>query len=428
VRVLQINKFLYPAGGTETAMFQTADLLRRHGHEVSFFGMQDDRNTAGAPGEYLVSNVDYSGSTAAHGAARFKRWLSAGRILHSQEAARKLEALITEARPDVAHLHNIYHQLSPSILGVLRRHAVPAVLTLHDYKLICPNYMLHTHDAVCERCKGHRYYQAVLQGCVKGSRLNGVICATEAYTNGLTHVYENSIDTFIAPSRFMQRKMAEFGAGAGRIAYIPNFIDVAAFEPRYEAQPYFVFVGRLERVKGVSTLLRAVAASQIASRFELRIAGDGAVRQELERQDATDGRSNVRFLGRLSRDALRDLLQNAMFVVVPSEWYENAPMSVLEAYAYGKPVIGARIGGIPELIEHGETGLLFEPGNTQALQQAIDDMLTHPGLAQQMGRNARRLVEDAFGPQLHYERLMALYTRPRQVDEAGRLLHERTRV
>ena len=406
MKVLQVNKFLYSAGGTETVMRQTADLLRKHGHDVSFFGMQDDRNMMGAPGEHLVSNLDLS----SRGAARFKRWLSAGRILYSREAAQKLDNLLHESPVDVAHLHNIYHQLSPSILGVLRRHGVPAVLTLHDYKLICPNYTLNTRGAVCERCKGGRYYQAVVQGCVKGSRVNGLICATEAYAHGRTHVYENGIDTFIAPSRFMQQKMREFGAGAGRITYVPNFIDANEYEPNFESAPYFVFAGRLERVKGVSTLLNATAASQAASQYELRIAGEGSCRNDHEQLARFLKASNVRFLGHLPRDDLRTLIRDALFVVVPSEWYENAPMSVLEAYACGKPVIGARIGGIPELIEDGSTGLLFEPGNAGSLQRAIDFLCARPALAAEMGRNARRLVEEAYGPQLHYERLMSVYT------------------
>jgi glycosyltransferase involved in cell wall biosynthesis len=391
-------------------MLQTADLLRQHGHEVVFFGMQDSRNVPEARSAHLVSSVDYSGRHAVHGSARFKQWLSAGRILYSREAATKIDALISETRPDVAHLHNIYHQLSPSILGVLRRRGVPTVLTLHDYKLICPNYTLNTRGAVCERCKGGRFYQAVLQGCVKGSRLNGLICATEAYAHGLTHVYENGVQTFIAPSQFMQRKMREFGA-AGRIVHLPNFIDAAAYEPKFSALPFFVYSGRLEPVKGVSTLLSAVAAGDVARGIKLCIAGDGSQREALESQSRLQGTSSsVSFLGHLGRDDLRVLLQHAMFVVVPSEWYENAPMSVLEAYAYGKPVIGARIGGIPELIQEGRTGLLFEPGDVDGLRRAIDSLLSDPTLAEEMGRNARRLVEDAYGPRLHYECLMAVYS------------------
>jgi len=402
MRVLQVNKFLYRLGGSETVLFETTDLLRRHGHEVSFFGMEDKRNVVAAPPGQLASNVDLS-EGGKHGITQLS---AAARIFYSREAEKKLDALIEAWRPDVAHLHNIYHQLSPSILRALRRRGVPAVMTLHDYKLICPSYNLYSHGGVCERCKGHRYYNAVLQGCVKGSRLNGAICATEAYAHHRSGAYDG-IARLIAPSRFMRDKMIEFGQDAARIDYLPNFLDLDAYTPRYTPGRYVAYAGRLERVKGVETLVRALGGSQL----EVRIAGDGEMREQLEQQCARQRFDNVRFLGRLESNGLAATLQDAMFVVVPSEWYENAPMSVLEAYAYGKPVIGARIGGIPELIEDGSTGLLFEPGDAAGLRAKVERLLANPALVEEMGRNARPFVERNFGPQQHYERLMAIYAR-----------------
>ncbi len=342
-----------------------------------------------------------------------------GRFFHSREAAEKMEALVDEWRPDIAHLHNIYHQLSPSILAPLKRHGVPVVMTLHDYKLICPDYSLHTPDGVCERCKGGRFYNAVLQSCVKGSRLSSAVCALEAYVHRATGVYKG-IDTLIAPSRFMKQKLIEFGWDGDRIEYLPNFLDVDACEPAYAPEPYFVFAGRLERVKGVSALLEAVAGSDAARNVELRIAGDGPDLEALKAFAHAEGLTRVRFLGRLSRYELQGLLRSAMFAVVPSEWYENAPMSVIEAYACGTPVIASHIGGLPELVREGETGLLFQPGNADELRGQIELLLSRPDLAVEMGRAARSLAEERFGPRRHYEHLLQIYDLVRRRAHAGK--------
>jgi glycosyltransferase involved in cell wall biosynthesis len=407
MRVLQVNKFLYPVGGSETALFETSRLLQSHGHEVVSFGMQDERNLSETPSKQLVSRIDLRVGGGITEILRPRRLLEAGRLLHSREAAGKIDALIEATRPDVAHLHNIYHQLSPSILGPLRRHGVPTVLTLHDYKLICPNYTLFSGGSVCERCKGHDYWHAVEQGCVKGSRAQSLLCAVEAYAHHATRTYERGIDTFIAPSRFMRDKVIEFGFEPDQVVHLPNFLDLEAFEPSYEPGSYAVYAGRIERVKGVSTLLEAWRHCQVEGPFGLRLAGDGELLDALRLQ-APAGAS---FLGRLAKPDLMELVRGAAFVVVPSEWYENAPMNVLEAYACGKPVIGARIGGIPELVEEGQTGLLFEPGNVAQLQQRIEYLAERPGLAIEMGRKARARVERLHSPSRHLDALLAVYER-----------------
>jgi glycosyltransferase involved in cell wall biosynthesis len=408
VKVLQVNKFLHTVGGTETVMFQTADLLRAHGHQVSFFAMQDERNLATEDQTYFVSNVDYGPETSGGMLERLRLPHIAGRFFYSPEAADNMDDLVRDLRPDVAHLHNIYHQLSPSLLRPLKQRRIPVVMTLHDYKLICPNYTLFSNGAICERCKGHRYYEAVLQACVRGSRVASALCATEAYAHRFTRAY-SGVDTYIAPSRFMRDKLVEFGMHPALIAYLPNFLNLEDYAPCYEAGGYFVYAGRLERVKGIGTLLEAMRSNGSEAALELKVAGDGEQRAELEQEARSHRLRNVSFLGRLPRDDLGRLIQGAAFVVVPSQWYENAPMSVLEAFAYGKPVIGTRIGGIPELIEDGMTGLLVEPGDAGGLRRAIDRLASNPALAIEMGRNARRYVEQNHGPQQHYERLLAIY-------------------
>jgi len=413
VRVLQVNKFHYNRGGAETVCFAEAALLRAHGHDVVPFSMHDPRNTPTPYEPYFVSNVDLretQGGLPGKAAAAL-------RILYSREAERNIDRLIREARPDIAHLHNVYHQLSPSILRPLRRHGVPVVMTLHDYKLICPAYTLYTEGAPCERCLGSRYYNAVLHRCVKGSRLSSTLCATEAYLHDALGLVRTVVKFFISPSEFLARKVIEFGIDPRRVVHIPNFIEPGDSPAPDEPGSYFLYAGRLERVKGLGTALQAVHDSDLARRVEFRIAGDGEARGELEAWCRSRRLSNVRFLGHLPQDELAPVLAGARFVVMPSEWYENAPLSVLEAAARAKAVIASDIGGLPEMVRHGETGLIFRAGDAAALRGAIERLLGDPEAAREMGRKARALVLVNNSPQAHYERLTELYQRA--LDRAG---------
>jgi glycosyltransferase involved in cell wall biosynthesis len=410
--VLQVNRFFSSRGGSETVMFQTIKLLEEHGHSVVPFSMEDAGNFPSNYSSFFVRNVvmePKNGSIVTDLSPL--RWPLAGRGLYSRDAEHCLEALVRATRPDVAHLHSIYHQLSPSVLPPLRRHAVATVLTLHDYKLVCPSSIMFANGKVCERCKGHQYHNAVIQGCVHDSRWKSVFCATESALHDTFGLYRKNIDVYISPSRFLKEKMTEFGMDGDRIVHVPNPITVADYEPGEASGDYFIFSGRLETVKGVETLLQALSGSEIASKFELRIAGEGRRRKDLERYCRQQGLTNVRFLGWLSQEELADLHRGALFAVVPSIWYEVFSLAVLEAQAYGKAVIGANIGAIPELIDEGRTGLLFEPGNAADLRSRIEHLLTDPGLAQQMGRAAREDVVRDWTPERQYSQLMSVYDR-----------------
>jgi len=407
MRVLNVNKFHYRRGGAETVYFEQAVLLERHGHEVISFAMQHPLNDPSPYERHFVSNVelrDEQGGIAGNLAV-------AGRMLYSREAARKLDALIRETRPDIAHLHNIYHQLSPSILPVLAKHRIPVVLTMHDYKLICPAYTLYANGAPCERCKGGRFYNATLQGCVKGSRAKSLLCTTEAYLHSALGLYRKHVSIFIAPSRFLAGKAAEFGMDEARITYIPNFIAAPPVPASDAPGRHILYAGRLERVKGVHTLIAAYAASAARESTDLVIAGDGEARATLEREVAARHLPRVRFTGHLPPAELGSLLDGALCVAVPSEWYENAPLSVLEAAARGRAVIVSDMGGLPELVRPGETGVIVPAADVAALAAAIDRLAADPALAREMGRNARAFMEESFSPAGHYGRLIALYER-----------------
>ena len=407
MKILHANKFYYNRGGAESAYFALADLLARRGHEVVPFAMQDPGNIATAYSRYFVSNVELRDD----GASPLAKLTAATRILYSREAEQKIERLIEDIRPDVAHLHNIYHQISPSILRALRRHRIPTVMTLHDYKILCPAYTLYSNGEVCERCNGHRYYNAVLRACVRESRVKSAICALEAYFHSATGAYRKNADLFIAPSDFLRGKAIEFGVDQGRIITLPNFIDASGAPMSETYGNYFLYSGRIDGVKGLHTLLRAVRSSSAISSFALWIAGDGEQRPQLEEYSRVHGLDNVRFLGQLSQDELAPVIAHARFVVLPSEWYENAPMSVLEAAARGKAAVVSNIGGLPELVRDGDTGVIVPPGDVTAWRAAIEQLLADPQRAVRMGRRARSFVEEAFGPDKHYQDLMNIYQR-----------------
>lgn len=402
MQVLLANKFFFEKGGAEKSLFETARLLQGHGHGTRFFAMRHARNLPCADARHFVSEVDYEDRSLR------MRLKSGARMLYSLEAARKLSGLLDDARIDIAHLNNIYHQLSPSILRTLSRRGVPMVMSLRDYKVVCGSYQMLAHDRPCEACRGGRHMQATLKRCVKDSLAASVLTTVEMTLHHRVLGLYGLVDVFISPSAFLKDKVREMGF-PGEVVHLPNFVGgLEQVLPQYgSAAPRLVYSGRLGREKGLATLVRAVKGLPL----RLEIIGEGPERGPLEALVRQQGLDNVAFAGYLSGDALQERVRAAAAVVVPSQWYENNPRSVIEAFALGKPVIGARIGGIPELVRHGDTGLTFTPGDVQALRGCIDELLAHPARAADMGRRGRELVETELSPARHYAGLMQVYAR-----------------
>ena len=400
MKTLLINKFLYPKGGDAVCTLDTGALLKTHGHEVAFWGMSHPENADFPYAEYFVDNVDYGVSGGIKGRLRM-----AANLLYSLEAKRKVAKVIDQMRPDIVHLHNFAHQISPSILHVFKKQKVPVVMTMHDYKLVCPAYTMLVQDNVCERCKGGRYYQCFNNRCTKNSRFKSLLNTVEMYLHHrFLHIYD-LIDVFISPSRFLKEKVEEMGF-RGQVVHLPNFVKIEEFEPSYEPQEKsIVYVGRLSREKGIPALIEAVKGLDAT----LKIIGDGPLKESLEEDVQRQKIKNIEFLGYKSSKELKSEIKKSMFFVLPSECYENNPRSVIEAFALGKPVIGARIGGIPELVKDKETGLTFESGNIGDLRDKINHMLNNPEKVSEMGRNGREFVEKEFNAEKHYERLMPIY-------------------
>ena len=364
--------------------------------------MLHPRNINSEYEKYFVSNVDYEKNG-------FKNKIGVSlKLLYSFEAKRKIEKLIKKEQPDIVHLHNIHHQITPSILYSFKKSNIPVIMTLHDYKMVCPSYSMLSDGKICEACKCGGYYRCFLKSCVKNSHAKSLLNTIEMYLHHkILHIY-NLIDIFISPSQFLKNKVKEMGM-KGNVVYLPYFIDVEAYCPSYDwEENTIVYFGRLSREKGLFTLLEAMKGF---SNITLKIIGEGPIRESLELEVRSLKLKNVRFLGYMSGVPLKEEIRKSMFVIVPSEWYENYPFVIIEGFALGKPVIGSRIGGIPELVRDNETGLTFEPGNAEDLSEKIKAILADSSSLIKMGENARRFVETELNPEKHYQRLMEIYSR-----------------
>jgi len=405
MKILTAHNRYHVTGGDDRVAWETARLLEKKGHRVIPFSMKNKKNWHTEYARYFVDEIDYSEIKPS-----FSNFKTAIKMIHSFEAKRKIEDLIKKTKPDVAHLHNIYGRLTPSIIYVLQKYEIPVLMTLHDYKVICPAYAMYYKGEVCERCKGGKFYRSVFVRCHKNSYLASFVYVMEAYVYSLLKTYVTHVAYFIAPSIFMKQKMVEFGIPQEKIEYIPNFVKPEnnhSPSASFRQRGYFLYFGKLLRAKGILTLLEAVKGLYNSS---LLIAGDGDLRKEIESFIRKNGIANVQILGHLGGHELSKVLAKSKFVVLPSEWYENAPLAVLEAFAQRKPVVGARIGGIPELIDEGKDGLLFEPGDAADLREKIRQMSSKADAElKKMGELGREKVKRYFNPELHYERLINLY-------------------
>lgn len=400
MKILLINKFLYPKGGDAISTLTTANILKKRGHQAVLWGMTHPDNPPYPYEDYFIDNVDYES-----GAGLFKKSITALNILYSFEAKRKIEPLMSEFKPDIVHLNNFAHQISPSILDTIKRHKIPVVMTMHDFKLVCPAYSLLSNGKPCEKCKNGAFYCCGLNRCTKNSRFKSLINVAEMYLHhNILHIYDK-IDLFIAPSSFMQTKVREMGM-KGRVEHLSNCIDADQFKPVFDwEENSIVYLGRLSHEKGIKTLIESVKGLDV----KLKIIGSGPSRKELTEKVQSEMIPNVRFLGYKSGQELHREIQKSKFLVIPSECYENNPLTVIEAFALGKPVVGARIGGITELVKDGKTGVTFTSGDPAELGDTIRKLISDPESIPEMGKTARKFVETQLNADLYYEKLISLY-------------------
>lgn len=362
MKILQINKFSHLQGGSETYLYNVIDLLRRKDHTTFLFTM--DKPDHIRP-----------------------------KLFWNFTANSRLDKFIKDFKPDVAHLHNIYHHFSPSILYTLKKHKIPIVMTLHDYKIICPNYRLYNKEGICEKCKPHKYYQCFKNDCFNDwARSAGATLETYMH-NSILGSYERHVDCFISPSTFLKKKLEDWGV-ENKIEFIPNFSDVKKEENQKDIkeQDYYLYFGRLSEEKGIRFLIEVFKK---LNNKKLVIIGDGPLKNYVLKNRS----ENIEYLGFKTGEDLKQHILEAKAIIYPSLWYENAPIALIEAILLDKPVIVANTGGMPEIAQNGAKYALFKPGNQLELANIIKNNTF------KAGQNQKNLYNKEF----HYTELLKVY-------------------
>ncbi len=400
MKVLLINNCHWPLGGAATVYFNTAQLLKEAGHDVVFFSFGREQNIHTDMPEYFVKRDGMLG--------RMRNYFS------NPEAARTLDEVLNKEKPDIAHVHLFWGGLSPSILDVLKKHHVPVVHTAHDYRMVCPAYLLKDGKGdFCERCKGGKYYNCFLNRCSKGKFFESLMMTSEMYYRNRKHHPTKCLNGLIFVSDFSRKKHIEFDA---RIAEAKNIVlyncpgEVVNGSLDLKVDTYsadYLFYGRLSEEKGIHTLIHAM---ERFPQLNLNIVGTGPLEDNLKRYCEEKQLKSIHFLGYKTGRELFDLVTNAKYVIVPSECYENNPMTIVEAYSLGTPVIGAAIGGISEVVKDGHTGYTFESGSVESLAKALNKScaLSREKYIEQK-RAAYQFGEDNFSRSKHLERLVSFY-------------------
>lgn len=354
MKILMVNKYLYRRGGAETYVIELGKALEELGHEVQYFGMADERNVLSNDAGVYTEKIDFHTSSAKYLTYPFT-------IIYSFEAARKIGTVLDSFKPDIVHLNNFNFQLTPSIIYEIKKRGIPIVYTAHDVQLVCPNHKLKNGntEGLCRECeKG--FYRCVKNKCIHNSVPRSVIGAAEAWIYRRRHTYR-LIDKVICPSKFMEKELDQNPDLYGKSVTIYNFVEERK-PSGAQRENYVLYFGRYSKEKGVRTLIKA--AKELPA-IQFVFAGTGELENEINEVP------NIRNLGFKTGAELNEVIERAAFTVLPSEWSENCPFTVMESQSLLTPVLGARIGGIPELIEEGVTGLLFESGNAEELTEKI---------------------------------------------------------
>ncbi|KJR46659.1 putative glycosyltransferase protein [Desulfosporosinus sp. I2] len=368
MKIVLVNKFHYRKGGSETYCFTLAESLMNRGHEVVYFAMEDEKNFPCEHSKYFVSNVDYNNGGALNKAK------AALKIIYSKESKDKMTQLIQTEKPDLAIFNLVHRQITLSIVDALSKYNIPIMFVMHDLICACPNYTMLSGGMLCEKCLGKHFINCVKNKCVKNSTIKSAIAMFEADFYQFRKTY-NNIDTYITPSGFYKKKLDEACFTKSSIIHMKNPLPIdTVYELPQKVGNYILFFGRLSQEKGILTLIEAM--KKVKNDDELWILGNGPQREELEQFIAGNGLSTkVKLLGFMIGAELKSIVAESKAVVLPSEWYENGPYSVMEAMSKGRPVIAANIGGLPEMVEDGVSGYVFESKNANDLSDKLNKLL-----------------------------------------------------
>jgi glycosyltransferase involved in cell wall biosynthesis len=404
MKILYCNKYNFAFSGTEAYLFNLMRLMRDAGHEVGLFSMANARGTRSEFDVGLVPNVDFKDAHM----GLLSKIRAAAHAIYSLDARARLRQVIRDFKPDVAHVRNIYHHLSPSILWELKSQRIPVVYHLNDFKLLCPSYNMVAHGRACERCRANRFWSIVSEDCYHGGAASALVLAGEAYLHHWLRTYERCVDLFLAPSQFVKQKLIENGWKRDSIEVLPHFQALPEPCPDPPDGAPVLYFGRLSPEKGVADLIRAM---RLVPQVRLWIAGEGPQREELEQLASHLGLLNVAFLGQLEGEAMTQAIAACQFSVLPSHAYETFGKTILESYACGRPVIASDLGSRRELVHHGETGLLYPVGDVEQLAAAIAFLAARPEMAAELGAAGRKAVRQHHSPAAHYRAMVAFYER-----------------
>lgn len=398
MRILQINKFFYRRGGADHHFLDLCDLLEEKGDRVSVFSMQDRRNRPSIYEKYFVSNAEY-------GRFNPRSFLRPFRILYSLEAERKISALIAKEKPEIAHIHLIYHHLSPSVLVGLKKAGVPVVMTIHDWKALCPNYTLFTEGSPCERCLGGKYIQCYKHRCIKNSPSMSLFAAAEAYFHHAKKYYEKYVDLLIAPSQFVKDKFVHFGWPENKIRVLPHFLplgfSVSTLAPSIPPKQLFVYIGRLSPEKGADKLVAWWLKNE--PKIPLEVYGDGPLKGKISEMVSAASAKNILLHGQASREEIYAGIEDATAVILPSVAWETFGLTAIESWSHGLPVVASNRGAYSELVKRSRAGVLFD-WEKDDLRSALN-LSADPALRQ----NALSYMALNHAPQDYYDRLMQIY-------------------
>ena len=398
MKILMINKFLYPNGGSETYVFKLGEALEQHGHEVQYFGMDHEGRCVGNHVNAYTSNMDF------HGGSKLSKLSYPFRTVYSTEARKKLRLVLDDFQPNVCHINNFNYQLTPSVILEIVKwrketgHQCKIVYTAHDYQLICPNHQLKNPitQENCEKCLGGHFVNCVKGKCIHGSAAKSVIGMMEAEFWKWNGAYKY-IDKIICCSDFLKKKMDTNPLFKEKTIALHNFTEEVETKD-ITKKDYVLYFGRFSEEKGMDTL---ITVCRELPDIHFIFAGSGPLKEKV------DAVKNIIDVGFQKGDELEKLVREARFSIYPSEWYENCPFSVMESQMYGTPVLGADIGGIPELIQAGRTGELFESGNADSLREMVKKLWLNKELCGEYSENCKKIHFDTLNE--YYKKIMEIY-------------------
>lgn len=396
LKILLVNKFLFPKGGAETYMFELGKMLEKYGNEVQYFGLENKNNIVGNRVQAYVSNMDFSEGMR-------KNWKAPFRIIYSTEARRNIRKVLNDFKPDIVHLNNIQYHLTPSIILEVNKwrkntgKKCRIIYTTHDYQLICPSHGLFGMNVKpCEKCLDGHYVHCLHTKCLKNSRAKSLLGTIDGYVWKYNRAY-SFVDAYVCCSYFLKNKLDTQERFRGKTIGLHNFKEVQPLLNIHK-KGYVLEFGHLSKDKGTDTLLE-VAKRMPKTRFVF--IGYGPSVEKMKNIP------NVDYLGFKTGEELNRIISEAAISVCPSEWYENCPFSVIESVLLGTPVVGSKMGGIPELIRPGVDGDLFEAGNVEQLEAAIKHILYAPGVLKSYTENCRNAQYETR--ESYYSKLIKIY-------------------